>query len=140
MDLKNKENKMPILNVVSGLSGTTGVSPSIAYIQTSDTEAQILASGYLNQSVASGLASFSLPCMACVSTIASAGAQPTVGWYQVSYTTTASAPVSGIWSLVAITEPGSVVLPTKANHAAVFLDVNGTLGEDAATMINGGNR
>ena len=129
---------MPILNIVGQLSGTTGVSPSIAYIQTSDTEAQILASGYLNQAVQSGLVNFSLPCMACVSTIASAGAQPDVGWYEVQYTASGN-PVSAVWSLIPAKAPGSVTLPTIANHIATYLDVNGSLGEDASTAINGGN-
>lgn len=130
---------MPILNIAPQLVGSTGVSPSIAFIQTSDTEAQILVAGYLNQAVQSGLANFSLPCMACVSTIASAGAQPDVGWYEVQYTTTSGAPVSAIWSLIPSKAPGSVTLPTIANHIATYLDVNGSLGEDAATAINGGN-
>jgi len=130
---------MPILNIQTGLAGTTGVSPSIAYIATNDTEAQILTTGYLNQSVQSGLASFSLPCMACVSTVASAGAQPDVGWYEISYTTTSGSPISAIWSLIPAASPGSVVLPTIANHIAIYTNVDGGLSEDAATAINGGN-
>lgn len=118
---------MPILNIQSSQTGLVGTLPSIAYINTSDTESQILASGYLNQSVASGLASFSLPCMACVTTVASAGAQPSVGWYNVSYTTTSGSPVSAIWSLTAITEPGSAVLPTVSGQLAMFSDVDGTI-------------
>jgi hypothetical protein len=118
---------MSILNIVSGLAGTTSVKPALAYIETSDTETQILTPGYLNQSVQSGLVTFSLPCMACVSTISAPGAQPLAGWYDVSYTTTAGSPVSGIWSLVIPVSDGGVILPTIPGDFAIFSDVNGTL-------------
>jgi hypothetical protein len=104
-----------------------GVTPSIAYIATTDTEAQVLVTGYLNQVVESGLYSFSLPCMACVSTVASAGAQPKAGWYDVAYITTAGTPYTGIWSLVPIVSPGGVTLPTIPGDFAIFSDTAGTL-------------
>ncbi len=130
---------MPILNIQASQTGLVGTLPSIAYINTSDTEAQVLATGYLNQTVQSGLAAFSLPCIACVSTIATAGAQPDVGWYEVQYTTTAGSPHSGIWSLVPGISPGEVILPTVANHIATYTNTTGTLSEDPATAITGGN-
>ena len=111
---------MPILNIQASQAGLTGVIPSIAYIQTNDTEATVLTAGYLNQSVQSGLASFSLPCMCCVSTQASSSAQPKTGWYNLSYS-------AGNWSLTSTTEPGNVILPTVAGDFAVFSDVDGTL-------------
>ena len=123
---------MPKLNIQSSQAGLTGVLPAIAYINTNDTEAQVLATGYLNQAVQSGLASFSSPCMVCVSTVSSAGAQPDVGWYELSYS-------AGNWSLVSTASPGSVTLPTIANHIATYTNASGGLGEDAATAINGGN-
>lgn len=117
---------MPILNIVTQLSGTTGVLPSIAYISTNDTEAQVLTAGYLNQAVQSGLAAFTLPCMSCVSTVASAGSQPDVGWYEVSYSASGN-PVTATWSLVPTASPGSVTLPTVSGDFAIFRNTVGGL-------------
>lgn len=128
---------MPILNIQTSQAGLTGTLPSIAYIQTSDTEAQVLATGYLNNAVNNGKI-FSLPCMACISTIASAGAQPDVGWYEIAYTSSGTPP-SVNWSLIPSKAPGAVTLPTIANHIATYLDVNGSLGEDASIAINNGS-
>ena len=130
-----KDYKMSILNIVTGLAGTSSVLPSIAYISTSDTEAQVLASGYLNQAVQSGLAAFTLPCMACVSTVASAGANPDVGWYEVSYTASGN-PVSVTWSLVPTVAPGNVTLPTVTGDFAVFSNVDGGLKDSSFSPSN----
>ena len=86
---------MSIINIQSSQAGLSGVLPSVAYIETSDTIAEVVTAGYLNQSVQSGLASFSMPCMALVSTVASAGAQPIAGWYTLAY-------AAGVWTLTAI--------------------------------------
>lgn len=122
---------MPIKNVVTSEAGLVNTLPSVAYISTTDTEAQILATGYLNQVVKLGT-SFQMPCMACVSTLSAAGAQPDVGWYEVQNN-------AGVWSLITTVAPGSVTLPTISNHIATYTNVNGGLGEDATTAINGGN-
>ena len=123
---------MAILNIQIGSTGLVGVSPRVVYINTNDTEAAVLATGYLNHAVQQGY-SFSEYDMCCVSTRATpSAADIDVGWYGIDH--------SGInWSLVATSSPGSVVLPTKINHIATYNDVNGTLSEDASTAINGGN-
>lgn len=123
---------MPILNIQTSQAGLTGVLPAVAYINTSDTEAQVLATGYLNQSVQSGLASFSMPCIAAVTTVASAGATPDVGWYEVHYS-------AGNWSLVATVSPGDVILPTVANALAVFSNTAGTLTDNLNNATNAGS-
>jgi hypothetical protein len=122
---------MGIKNIQTVQVGLVGVLPSIAYIYTNSTEAQVLTAGFLNQSVQEGN-TFNLPCLAIVSTQASSTAAYTVGTYQVTQ-------VGNNWSLVATSSPGSVTLPTIANHIATYVDVNGTLSENAATAINGGN-
>ena len=122
---------MGINRITPGQVGLVGVTPSIAYIDTSDTEAQILTTGYLNLEVQNGT-SFNLPCVAVVSTIASPGAAKRSGWYQVVH-------VGANWSLIATVAPGTVTLPTIANHIATYTDVLGTLSEDPATAISGGN-
>src|SRR6185295_12762684 len=47
--------------------------------------------------------------------------------------------VAGVYSLVSPSSSVNVVLPTIANHIATYTNVTGTLSEDAATAINGGN-
>lgn len=122
---------MAILDIVTSFIGETGILPSEAVINTTDTEATVLTAGYLNKAVQNG-ASFALPCIAKVSTRTSPTAVPQVGWYQVSH-------VGANWSLIPAGSPGDVVLPTIANHIAVYTNTTGGLSEDAATAINGGN-
>lgn len=123
---------MPILNIVPVQIGAVGVSPNIACIATNDTIAQVTTAGYLNHAQQNG-AALSESTMCLVSTKTSPSAASTqVGWLEVSY----SAPN---WSLVPSGGPGTVVLPTIANHIATYTNATGTLSEDAATAINGGN-
>lgn len=122
---------MAIKNIQTVQTGLVGVLPSLAYIFTTDPEATIITTGYLNHEVQLGT-QFSMPCIAAVSTMATPTSQPQVGWYQVAH-------VGENWSLVAIGSPGDVVLPTIANHIATYTNTTGTLSEDAATAINGGN-
>ena len=123
---------MPILNIVLSEVGLVGVAPSFAYISTNDTIAEVTAAGYLNKAVAQGYA-FTETMMALVSTKTSPSAVSTqVGLLEVSKSGTN-------WSLVSIGSPGSVTLPTIANHLAIYTNTTGALSEDAATAINGGN-
>jgi hypothetical protein len=123
---------MPILNIQSSQAGLTGVLPAIAYINTNDTEAQVLATGYLNQAVQSGLASFSSPCMCCVSTVNSAGAQPSVGWYELSYS-------AGNWSLVSTENAAPAVFPVTTSSATpgTIRAITGKVTETATTVTSG---
>ena len=122
---------MPIINVQTSQTGLVGVLPSISYIYTNDSEGTILSAGYLNHEVQQGL-QFSLPCIAAVTTQDTLQSPPQVGWYQVVH-------VAGNWSLVAIGSPGDIILPTITNHIATYTNTTGTLSDDAATAINGGN-
>lgn len=122
---------MAIKNIQTVQTGLVGVLPSLAYIYTSDSEATVLTTGYLNHEVQQG-AQFSMPCIAAVSTQETPTSAPQVGWYQVAH-------VGANWSLVPAGNPGDIVLPTIANHIATYTNATGTLSEDAATAINGGN-
>lgn len=75
---------MGIINVTPGQTGLVSVLPSIAYINTDDTVAEVTTAGYLNKEVANGL-QFNLPCIAAVSTKATPTAVPQVGWYEVQH-------------------------------------------------------
>lgn len=122
---------MSIISINTIQTGLVGVLPSISYINTSDTLATVLGTGYLNHEVQTGY-SFSLPCIAAVSTLATPTSLPQVGWFTVQH--------SGVnWNLVATTNPGDVTLPTILNHIATFNNTTGGIGEDPATAISGGN-
>lgn len=124
---------MPILSVTPGQTGLVGVFPSLAYIETNDPLATVLVTGYLNHEVQNGI-SFQLPCIASVSTKETPTSASRIGWFAISHS-------GANWSLVSASSPaaGVVTLPTIANHMAIYSDTLGTLAEDAATAINGGN-
>src|SRR5689334_19399367 len=124
---------MPIINVQTIQTGLVGVLPSLAYIETNDPLATVLVTGYLNHEVQLG-AQFSLPCIAAVSTKETPSSIPRVGWFSISHS-------GANWSIISASSPaaGVVTLPTIANHLAIYTDIAGSLGEDAATAINGGN-
>lgn len=123
---------MPILNIVPVQIGAVGVSPNIACIATNDTLATVLTTGYLNLVQQNG-ASLAESTMCLVSTKTSPSAAATqVGWLEVSH-------VGANWSLVQTGAPGTVTLPTIANHIATYTNTAGQLSEDPATAISGGN-
>ena len=125
---------MPILNLQKGEVGLVGVEPSIVYILTNDTLAEVTAAGYLNKVQANGAQlSESSVCLVTTKTTPSATTTQ-VGWLEVSYDV-----VLKNWSLVSGAAPGSVTLPTIANHISVFTNVTGAMANDVATAINGGN-
>lgn len=112
--------------------GLAGVAPNIIFINTNDTLAQIAATGYLNSWVHQNIP-LSESDMVLVSTKTSPSAASTqTSWAGVSYS-------GGNWSLLPYVGPGSVTVPTIANHIATYTNTTGTLSEDATTAINAGN-
>ncbi|CAB4128413.1 hypothetical protein UFOVP270_20 [uncultured Caudovirales phage] len=124
---------MPILSFNINQAGQGGVFPSIIYIQTNDTVAQVTAVGYLDHLVAEGVP-LQDGMMAEISTKPSHNsAEVDTYWLQVEF-------ASGHWTLIFPSDgPGSVVLPTIANHIATYTNTLGQLSEDPATAISGGN-
>ena len=121
---------MGIINVTPGQTGLVGVLPSIAYIYTDDTIAEVTTTGYLNKEVANGL-QISLPCIAAVSTKATPTSQAQVGWYQVSH-------VGANWSLVigsneVVALPDGQILVGNASGIATAVAMSGD-----ATIANTG--
>jgi len=100
---------MPILNVQTVQSGLVGVLPSLAYILTDDTIAEITTAGYLNKEVANGV-SFQMPCLAIVATKASPSAAYVVNTYQVTHS-------GANWSLVSTSVTD--VIPLTSAHILV---------------------
>lgn len=95
---------MPILNVQTVQAGLVGVLPSLAYILTDDTIAEVTTAGYLNKEVQNGV-SFQMPCLAIVATKASPSAAYVVNTYQVTH-------VGTNWSLVATSASDQIPLTT----------------------------
>ncbi len=123
---------MAILNIYTYPTGVVGVNPSIAYIDTNDTIATVLTTGYLNKAVQQGY-TFNESMMCCVSTKTTPSATSTqVAWMEISKS-------GANWSLVPAAGSGSVTLPTIANHIATYTNTTGGLSEDPATAISGGN-
>ncbi len=115
---------MGIINVTPGQVGLVGVLPSIAYINTDDTIAEVITTGYLNKEVANGL-QLSMPCIAAVSTKATPTSAPQVGWYQVSH-------VGANWSLVigsneVIALPSAQILVGSAGGIATPVAMTGDI-------------
>jgi hypothetical protein len=116
---------MSVLSWTTEVTGFEGISPKLLYIDTDDTFAEITTAGYLNKSVEMGM-EFTNEAMALV--------MSTTGplWLQTSL-------VGANHSLVSPANSSSVILPSIANHIATYTNTIGTLSEDAATAINGGN-
>lgn len=124
---------MAILNVQADQIGQVGVKPGIWLIQTNDTIATVTTAGYLTAAYSAGN-SFNDGDMAGVITkLTPSSSDVSSGWYQIH------SAAGGAWSLTPMTAPGTVVLPTIANHMAIFTNTTGTIGEDVSTAINGGN-
>lgn len=128
---------MAIKNIVEAVVGTTGFFPGIIYIDTDDTLATVTTANYLDKAAQLYGRIFSDSQMALVTTKTSPSATVTsVSWFEVSVTTSGS--IQHV-SLVPTAGPGSVTLPTIANHIATYTNTTGGLSEDSATAINGGN-
>lgn len=101
----------------------TGFAPRIVRIVTTDSLATVTAAGWLNSVVNEGI--IILP----------------TDQLLISYSTNVNfftqSVSNGIYT-VALSE-GNVLLPTIANHIAVYTNTTGGLTEDVATAINGGN-
>ena len=128
---------MGIISVTPGQVGLVGVLPSIAYINTNDTVAEVTTTGYLNKEVANGV-QFSLPCIAVVSTRATPTAVPQVGWYEIQH-------VGANWSLdagsntgIALTN-GHIFVGNASNIAAdVAMTGDVTICNTCVTAIAAG--
>lgn len=124
---------MTVLSFQVNYAGQAGVFPSEIAIQTNSTLAQVTAVGYLDHMFAENV-----PLRNGMMALVSTKPTPSSKTVQTSWLNVVNA--SNHWSLTATAvSPSSVTLPTIANHMAVFTDVAGSLSEDAATAINGGN-
>jgi hypothetical protein len=125
---------MAILNIETAQpAGLTSVIPNLIYVNTSDTYAQVTAIGYLTAQSSQGY-TFSNEQMALVYT-SDEGAV----WLKVVITYSGSSVLNTVVSLVQVSSPGDVTLPTIANHMIVSTDTAGSLANLAGTAINSGS-
>ena len=114
-------------------AGLTSVNPSIIYVLTSDTYATVTATGYLTASAQLGN-TYNNEQMAIVYTTDNGPV-----WLKVVITYSNATVLSSVISLVELTSPGDVVLPTIANHIIVSTNTSGTLANLTGTAINNGS-
>ena len=117
---------MPILSITTSETGLVSVNPSVIYIQTTDTYAQVTTAGYLTLQKQAGF-TFNNQQMALVTT-----SDDGVVWLTVQV-------VGSVVSLISPNVPGETLLPTIANHLIVATDTNGTLANLTGTAINNGS-
>ncbi len=85
---------MAILNVTFGAPGTSGQEPSLVFIQTNNTLAQVTTAGFLNGLVRENIP-LSTNMIACVTTKTTPNAiESATGWFDISQS-------AGVWSLSA---------------------------------------
>jgi hypothetical protein len=125
---------MGILQAPTQLAGTPGIKPNFKYMTTTDSYATITAAGYLNQPSLEVTPVGQGDVIQCLYSVTIPAGTSTYGVFTVSI-----AAGTGIITLVPWGGDSGVVLPTIANHIATYTNTTGTIGEDAATAINGGN-
>lgn len=124
---------MSVINVTTLSPGLVGVYPRLIYINTTDTLATVITTGYLNAYAALNPGNLVDGDMALVVTRLTPNAiNVDSGFLQVNV-------AAGNYSLIQTNSPGSVVLPTTLNHIATYTGTTGGLTEDPATAISGGN-
>jgi hypothetical protein len=115
--------------VITREQGYTGFSPELVRIVTTATLAQVQTPGWYNNSPIQG------------------ESLSPVDQCQICYAYASSSQMTAIFNVV-ISATGvvtlsvaetSVVLPTIANHIATYTNTTGTLSEDPATALSGGN-
>lgn len=116
------------------MAGTPGIKPNFKYMTTTDSYATITAAGYLNQPALEVTPVGQGDVIQCLYSVTIPQGTSTYGVFTVSI-----AAATGTITLVPWGGDSGVVLPTIANHLAVYTNTTGTIGEDAATAINGGN-
>lgn len=119
--------------VTSSTMSTQSTLPSIIYILTNDTYATVTATGYLTGTKQEGF-TYSNNQMALVYTTDEGPV-----WLKVVITYSGASILSTVISLVQISSPGDVVLPTVANHLMVSTDTLGTLSNLTGTAIQSGS-
>ncbi len=114
---------MALISVNRSEIGEVGVTPGIVLVDSTDSLDRITTAGYLNASNLAGTVIYNTDFIA----VSYSG---DIDWFRAIIS-------HGVITLQTIGP--IIILPTIADHIAVFLDTEGTLGEDVPTAINAGN-
>jgi hypothetical protein len=121
-----------ILQIPMQVPGMVGVFPNQKFMLTTDNLAAVTAAGYLNNVSGEANPVSSTDIIQCMYSF---NQQTGVGTYAL-FTVTIT---NGVITLVQWAGDSGVVVPTIVGHIATYVDTNGTISEDAASAINGGN-
>jgi len=111
-------------------TGLASVTPSVIYILTSDTYAEVTATGYLTNSKQEGF-SFANEQMALVYT-----SDDGPVWFKVVITYSGATIQNPVVSLVAPSVPGAVTLPTVTGNLIKSTNTDGTLADAAVAVAD----
>lgn len=121
-----------IYQLPTQLAGTPGVYPNFKYMVTGDNVATMTAAGYLNSVNLESAPVTTTDVLQVLYSFNKNTGTGTYGVFTVSIT-------NGVITLTHQGGSGEVVLPTIANHIATYTNTDGTISEDPATAISGGN-
>lgn len=115
---------MPILDIQTNNVGAEGFAPVKLTMNTNDSLSTVLTAGYLNKAVFQMGVIVQPGNLMAVTTRDTPDAQPQSGVFNVQF-------LNGNWNLTSMQAPGEIILPTTANHMAMYNDSLGTLTEAA---------
>lgn len=125
---------MGILQFPTQLAGTPGIRPNFRYMVTTDSLGTLTTPGYLNQPALEVAPLNVGDIIQCLYSVNQATGNGTYGIFTIAING-----ATGIITLSAWGGAGDVITPTIANHIATFTNTSGTISEDPATAISGGN-
>lgn len=116
------------------IPATNGTLPRLKFMIVGDNLAAVTNAGYLTSQALEG---YTLSNNDILMMLYSYNQQTGAGSFGIFTVVVNGA--TGLITLTSWANPGEVVLPTIASHIATYTNTSGTLSEDAATAINGGN-
>jgi hypothetical protein len=116
------------------IPATSGTLPNLKFMIVGDNLAAVTTAGYLTSQALEG---YTLSNNDILLMLYSYNQQTGAGSFGIFTVSIAGA--TGVITLTSWSNPGEVVLPTIANHIATYTNTTGTLSEDPATAISGGN-
>lgn len=126
---------MGVLQFPTPIPMTNGNYPQFKFAVFSDNLATVTAAGYLNtSSIESGMPLSNGDIIMALYSYSISTTSGTFGIFTVNI-----APSTGQVTISEWTGTAGVILPTIVNHIATYTDTTGTISEDPATAINGGN-
>lgn len=127
---------MAILSLNTDTTGLVGksVAPRRVTMVTTDNIATITAAGYMDNYVSQGFTLQPTDVLEVIYDFNELTKAGSYGKFKPSFSLGANSTIT-----LELVDPGDVVTPTITDHIAVYTNTTGTISDDAATAINGGN-